>query len=69
MSADWVERIVTEVGADRVFWGTDFPFLEPRYLIGRLACSKLSDQAKRQVFGESLAALLKDRVKGVIADK
>lgn len=64
MSPIWVERLVNEVGADRVFWGTDFPFLEPRYLIGRLACSKLSDQAKRQVFGESVAALLKNRGKG-----
>jgi predicted TIM-barrel fold metal-dependent hydrolase len=67
MSAVWVERIVTEVGAERVLWGTDFPFLEPRYLIGRLACAKLSDQAKRQVFGESMAALLRDRVKGVLS--
>ena len=61
-SAVWVERIVAEVGADRVLWGTDFPFLEPRYLIGRLACTKLPDRAKRQVFGESMAALLKERV-------
>jgi predicted TIM-barrel fold metal-dependent hydrolase len=61
MSAVWVERIVTEVGPDRVFWGTDFPFLEPRYLIGRLACAKLSDEAKRKVFGESAAALLRER--------
>jgi predicted TIM-barrel fold metal-dependent hydrolase len=61
MSPLWIERIVTEVGAERVLWGTDFPFLEPRYLIGRLACCTLSDQAKRQVFGESMAALLQAR--------
>jgi len=69
MSPVWIERLVDEVGAERVFWGTDFPFLEPRYLIGRLACSKLADQAKRQVFGESVAALLRNRAKGVITDK
>jgi len=61
MSSTWVERIVTEVGPDRVFWGTDFPFLEPRYLIGRLACTTLSDEAKRQVFGKSMATLLQQR--------
>lgn len=61
MSPVWVERIVNEVGSDRVLWGTDFPFLEPRYLVGRLACATLSDQAKRQVFGESAAKLLQGR--------
>jgi predicted TIM-barrel fold metal-dependent hydrolase len=61
MSAHWVERIVTEVGPDRVLWGTDFPFLDPRYLVGRLACARLSDKVKRQVFGESVARLLQER--------
>jgi predicted TIM-barrel fold metal-dependent hydrolase len=61
MSPVWVERLVSEVGADRVVWGTDFPFLEPRYLVGRLACAALSDQGKRQVFGESAARLLHGR--------
>jgi predicted TIM-barrel fold metal-dependent hydrolase len=61
MSSTWVERIVTEVGPDRVLWGTDFPFLEPRYLVGRLACTRLSDGAKRQVFGESVERLLQSR--------
>ena len=31
------------------------------YLIGRLACCTLSDDAKRAVFGQSMAALLKER--------
>ena len=51
MSPVWVERIVNEVGADRVLWGTDFPFLDPVYLVGRLACTTLSDETKRKVFG------------------
>ncbi len=61
MSRVWVERIVDQVGADRVLWGTDFPFLEPSYLIGRLACTTLSDRAKRQVFGENAVRLLQER--------
>jgi predicted TIM-barrel fold metal-dependent hydrolase len=61
MSPVWVERIVTEVGPDRVFWGTDFPFLDPCYLVGRLACAQLSDEVKRQVFGDSVAKLLQAR--------
>ena len=58
MSRVWVERIVTKAGPDRVLWGTDFPFLDPVYLIGRLACTTLSDEAKRKVFGESMEKLL-----------
>jgi predicted TIM-barrel fold metal-dependent hydrolase len=58
MSRVWVERLVNEVGPERVLWGTDFPFMDPFYLVGRLACTTLSDQAKRQVFGESAAKLL-----------
>jgi predicted TIM-barrel fold metal-dependent hydrolase len=61
MSRTWVERIVNQVGAERVLWGTDFPFIEPSYLIGRLACTTLSDRAKRQVFGDNMARLLEER--------
>jgi len=59
MSGLWVERLVNEVGPARVLWGTDFPFIDPIYLVGRLACTRLSDEAKRLVFGESAAALLR----------
>jgi predicted TIM-barrel fold metal-dependent hydrolase len=58
MSPVWVERIVSEVGADRVLWGTDFPFLDPVYPVGRLACTTLGDEAKRKVFGGNAARLL-----------
>ena len=58
MSRIWVERIVGQVGGDRVLWGTDFPFLDPTYLVGRLACTTLSDRVKCQVLGENAAKLL-----------
>jgi predicted TIM-barrel fold metal-dependent hydrolase len=60
MSSVWVERIVGEVGADRVLWGTDFPFLDPVYLVGRLAYAKLADEAKRKVLGENAQRLLQE---------
>ena len=59
MSPLWVERLVNEVGSDRVLWGTDFPFIDPIYLVGRLAYTTLSDEDKRNVFGRSAAALLR----------
>ena len=61
MSRVWVERMVREVGAQRVLWGTDFPFLEPRYLVGRVARSALNDEAKRLVFGQSARRLFEER--------
>ena len=61
MSPLWVERLVAEAGDERVLWGTDFPFLEPRYLVGRVACSALSDEAKRLVLGENAQRLLRER--------
>ncbi len=57
MSRVWVERIVTEAGPDRVLWGTDFPFIDPIYVLGRLASTALSDEAKRKVFGENAVKL------------
>ncbi|MBL7199352.1 MAG: amidohydrolase [Anaerolineae bacterium] len=57
MSSVWLERIVNEVGSDRVLFGTDMPFLDPTYLVGRLACAALSDADKRRVFGQNAETL------------
>ncbi len=61
MSPVWVTRIVESVGAERVLWGSDFPFFDPTFPLGRLACiASLDDQAKRQVFGGNMARLLRE---------
>jgi predicted TIM-barrel fold metal-dependent hydrolase len=57
MSSVWLERIVSEVGSDRVLFGTDMPFLDPTYLVGRLACAALGDADKRRVFGQNAETL------------
>jgi predicted TIM-barrel fold metal-dependent hydrolase len=59
MSRHWVERIIKEAGPDRVLLGTDLPFIDPTYLIGRLSCTELSDADKRKVFGENAGKLLR----------
>ena len=46
-----LERMVRELGADRVLFGTDLPFLDPRPQIGRVAFAKISDEEKRLVLG------------------
>ena len=44
-----------------MLWGTDLPFLDPVYLLGRLACTTLSDEAKRKILGLNLQAALARR--------
>ena len=46
-----LERMVDEVGADRVLFGTDMPFVDGRPQIGYVACARISDDDKRSIFG------------------
>lgn len=46
---DLVEALVDGVGADRVLFGTDLPFLDCRMQIGRMAFSRLNDEQMRMV--------------------
>ncbi len=46
---DLVEALVAGVGADRVLFGTDLPFLDCRMQIGRMAFSRLADDEMGKV--------------------
>lgn len=46
-----LEEMAWRVGADRVLFGSDNPFLDPRPGLGRVLMSKLSDDQKRQILG------------------
>jgi predicted TIM-barrel fold metal-dependent hydrolase len=46
-----LERMVERVGADRILWGTDSPFIDPRPALGRMLCAEVSDEAKRWMLG------------------
>jgi len=67
MSRHWVERIVSETGPDRVLLGTDLPFIDPTYLIGRLACTALTDLEKHKVFGGNAEKLIQGRPRSTAA--
>ena len=54
-----LERMVRELGADRVLFGTDLPFLDPRPQIGRVAFAKISDDEKRLILGLNAARLFR----------
>ena len=49
--AQQVEFFVREVGPDRVLFGTDNPFIDPRPQIGRVALARISDEDKAKIFG------------------
>ncbi len=50
-----LERMVNRLGAERVLFGTDLPFLDARPQVGRVAFAKISDEDKRKVFGLNAA--------------
>jgi hypothetical protein len=46
-----VEFFVREVGSERVLFGTDSPFLDPRPQVGRVALAEISEQDRVNIFG------------------
>jgi len=54
-----LEWMVAEIGADRVLFGTDLPFLDPRQQLGRVALSRLSEVDKAKILGLNAAQLFR----------
>lgn len=46
-----LERMVSRLGAERVLFGTDLPFIDPRPQLGRVAFAKIGEQDKRLILG------------------
>ncbi len=46
-----LEVMVERVGADRVLFGTDIPFIDPRPGLGRVVFARLEDDDKRKILG------------------
>ncbi|MGW1682025.1 amidohydrolase family protein [Saccharopolyspora sp. NPDC002376] len=58
MTSWWVRRFVDAVGADRVIFGSDQPFIDVRYSLGRVLFAGLDDHEITMVLGGSIRALL-----------
>ncbi|MGI6208408.1 MAG: amidohydrolase family protein [Anaerolineae bacterium] len=58
VTGPWVKRMVQEVGADRVVYGSDIPFIDPRYGLGKVTLSGLDDDQLRQVIRDNGRRLL-----------
>lgn len=61
----YVARLVRDVGAGQVLYGSDSPFIEMRSALGRLVFSELSDDELEQVLAGTMAGLLGWRQPGV----
>lgn len=53
-----LEWMVAEVGAERILFGTDVPWLDPRFLIGKVVYARLSAEEQRLILGENIARLM-----------
>jgi predicted TIM-barrel fold metal-dependent hydrolase len=58
ITATWIRRMVSEVGADRVIFSSDQPFMDPRYSLGRLLYANLPEEALALVLGGNIRRLL-----------
>ena len=61
-----VEGIVELVGEDKVIFGTDAINLDPKYELGKVALSPLSDTVKKKIFAENYLRLLQNSQMGKI---
>ena len=48
---DALPEMVRRVGAERIIWGTDNPFIDPRPGLGRVLLARLPDDEKRLILG------------------
>ena len=55
----WIKRMVEAVGAERVLYGSDFPFIELRYALGRAVFAGLDEAALALVLGGNARRLLR----------
>lgn len=57
MTGYWIRRLVDEIGPDRVLYGSDTPFIDLRYGLGRVVGAGLDDDTLRLVIGGNARAL------------
>ncbi len=53
-----IEELVEGAGEDRVLFGSDIPWMDPRIHIGRVQTANISPRAKTKVLGENAARIL-----------
>lgn len=54
-------QLVKHVGAGRILYGDDFPWMCPTHQIGRILLAPITDDEKRQILGGTMQRLLSTR--------
>jgi len=54
-----IEFFVKEVGSERVLFGTDNPFIDPRPQVGRVGLADITDQDRINIFGANARRLVR----------
>jgi len=54
----WVRRMVDAVGAERVVYGSDIPFIDPRYGLGKVGLAGLASEQLQMILGLNAKRLL-----------
>jgi len=53
-----VEWLVNGAGSEKILYGTDMPFFDPRPTFGRLAYANISEEDKRNIFGLNMKRII-----------
>ncbi len=61
-----IETITEAAGEDRIIYGSDLIYLDPRYDLGKIIFSTLSDEVKEKVLAENYLSLLETSQMGKI---
>ncbi len=56
---DAVPEMVRRVGAERILFGTDNPFIDPRPGLGRMLAARIKDDEKRLILGHNARRIFK----------
>ena len=65
MTGHWIRHLVEELGPHRVLYGSDTPFIDLRYGLGRVVGAGFDDDTLRLVIGGNARALLGTRAASV----
>lgn len=59
MDLGMVEEAVRIIGAERIIWGSDVPYLEPWFEIEKIRSAEINDSEKKLILGENILNLIK----------
>lgn len=62
MTGKWLQTLVQEIGAHRVIYGSDFPFIDMRYSLGRALFAPITPEERLLVMGGNMRRLIAQAV-------